>query len=231
MAPKLEFLTIIAWNVYVGNKAAVVVSTLKTMIKNHHPAVFALMEASNLYGQLDALGYKVVQLKPKPRRKGNQPAQGNIAILISPEYAIKERKSLRMLTFWKGPKHGWPQDPRVYRYVKIRKKKDPTARTWKICAAHTPFGMAARLESRKRLVEWLRGSSPKQPTILVLDANMTLKHFREVIAKPGGAQSSGIGIDLEAHKNCTLVQTENLGLKVSDHPAIKRKYSAERRVV
>lgn len=223
----LEFLVTIAWNVYIGNKAPGLVKALKAMIKEHSPDVIALMEASNLYGELDSLGYRVVQLKPKPLKKGNQPGQGNIAILVSKEYVIQERKALRMTAFWRGPKHGWPQDPRVYRYVKIRKRNDPKARTWVIAAAHTPFGPVARAESRQALVAWLKGET-KDPTILLLDANMSLADFRHVIAKPGKANASGVGIDLEAHKNCQLVKETNLGRGLSDHPAIKRRYSAKR---
>lgn len=229
MSNLIERLVIIAWNVYVGNKAASVRAALREFIKNHEPDVIALMEASNLYGGLDTLGYTVVQLKPRPLKKGNQPGQGNIALLIHPSYAIKKRMTLSMLTFWIGPKHGWPQDPRVYRSVKIRKKNDETARTWLVGAAHTPFGGEARLESRMKLVQWLKEARPGRPTVLVLDANMGLPDFKKAIATPGGAEASGIRIDLEAHKNCELVDVDNLGNGISDHPAIKRTYAARRR--
>lgn len=225
----LEHLVIIAWNIFIGNTPTKARKALKTMIRIHKPDVIALMEASNLYGELDELGYNVIQLKPRPLRKDNQPGQGNIAILVSPDYVVKEKKALHMLTFWLGPKHGWPQDPRVYRSVKIRHRDDPTARTWMICAAHTPFGMEARAESRVKLISWFRNCKVGRPAILVLDANMGINEFRQSIAKPASAEATGHGIDLEAHKNCELVDEEDLGKGISDHPAIKRKYAARRR--
>lgn len=225
----LEYLVVIAWNVYIAVKPPTIRRVLREFIRDHKPDVFCLMEASNLYGELDSLGYTVVQLKPKPLKKGNQPGQGNIAILVHPSYAIRQRIALRMLTFWIGPKHGWPQDPRVYRSVKIRKKNDPTARTWLVTAAHTPFGTEARAESKNRLVAWLNDTKPGRPHILNIDANMGLAPFRQVIANPADAKASGFGIDLEAHKNCELVDEDNLGKGPSDHPAIKRKYAARRR--
>jgi hypothetical protein len=229
MVTAFETLVILAWNVFIGNKAASVRRALRAFIKEHKPDVIALMEASNLYGELDTLGYTVVQLKPKPLRAGNQPGQGNIALLISPDYSIKYRGRLDMKTFWLGPKHGWPQDPRVYRYVLIKKKGDKTARTWKVGVAHTPFGGEARAESRISLVKWFKDTNPGRPTVLVLDANMGIHEFETSIAKPGGADASGFGIDLEAHKNCKLVDEDNLGKGISDHPAVKRKYAARRR--
>ncbi len=233
MSQALEFLVIIAWNVYIANKPATIRRVLREFIKEHKPDVFVLMEASNLYGELATLGYTVVQLKSTPLRKGNQPAQGNIAILVDPSYTVRHRWTLRMLTFWRGPKHGWPQDPRVYRSVKIRKKNDPTARTWVVTGAHTPFGAEARLESRQRLVAWLKGGKDGRPHILNLDANMGIREFRSSIAEPSGAEAAkpetGAPIDLEAHKNCELVNQVSLGKGPSDHPAIKRKYAARRR--
>lgn len=228
MINSIELLVIIAWNVYIGSKPASVRAALREFIKQHKPDVIALMEASNLYGELSTLGYTVVQLKPRPLKKGNQPGQGNIAILVHPSYAIKKRMTLNMLTFWIGPKHGWPQDPRVYRSVKIRKKNDPTARTWLVGVAHTPFGLEARAESRRKLIEWFKDARPGRPTVLVLDANMGLPAFKTTIATPAGAEASGIRIDLEAHKNCELVEEDNLGNGISDHPAIKRIYGARR---
>lgn len=229
MSRLLEYIVIIAWNVYIGNKAPSVRRALREFIKAHKPDVFALMEAGNLYGELSLPGYTTVQLKPKPLRAGNQPGQGNIALLISDEYTIKYRGRLDMTTFWIGPKHGWPQDPRVYRYVLIKKKNDPTARTWKIGAAHTPFGGEARAESRRKLVEWFKDGPENRPTVLVLDANMGIREFESSIAEPGGAEASAVGIDAEAHKNCELVDEDNLGKGISDHPAVKRKYAARRR--
>src|SRR5687767_373707 len=101
----LEHLVLIAWNVYIGNSAAAVNKRLASFIRRFEPDVIALMEASKLYGELDDLGYNVIQLMPRPLKKGNQPGQGNIALLVSPDFVVRDKTALRMVTFWKGPKH------------------------------------------------------------------------------------------------------------------------------
>lgn len=224
-----EFLQVIAWNVYIGNRAVAVRKALVAMIARYTPDVFVLMEASGLYGDLEGLGYKVVQMKPVPLKRGNQPAQANIAILVGPDFQIKKRFAQYMREFWIGPKHGWPQDPRVYRWVKIKRKDVFWARTWKIGGAHIPFGVEARQESVSRLRRKLKRTLPGRPVILNLDANMSLREFQERVADPAGADASGHVIDLEAHLNCELVHDENIGKGISDHPAINRKYAAKRR--
>lgn len=216
MRAVLDFLTIIAWNIYIGTSIREARVSLRKLIKEYNPEIFALMEASKLYEQLDGLGYEVIQLKPKPLREGNQPGQGNIALLIRDDIEIVKRKALRMTTFWIGPKHGWPQDPRVYRWVKIRWQ----GRIWKVGAAHTPFGAAAREESRRKLVRWLRRVIPGRPTVLVMDANMLLPEFQEGIANPGGAKATGFHIELTAYKNCRLISKEKLPKGPSDHPPV-----------
>lgn len=218
MSTKLNervWLTIIAWNIYIGSRASVAREHLKTMHKYYNPEIFALMEATNLYGDLEKLGYNVIQLKPSPLRKGSRPGQANIALLVRKDIEIVQSFAMRMKTFWRGPKHGWDQDPRVYRWVKIKHG----GKTWKVGCAHTPFGEAARTESRNRLIAWLQKSLPSRPTILVLDANMRLDEFETTIAKPGGAEAAGTGIDLVGWKNCRLVNRDNLGKGPSDHPA------------
>jgi hypothetical protein len=216
-------LTVLAWNVYIGNTVAQVRGNLNRLINFNNPEVIVLMEASKMYGHLDGLGYKVVQLMPKPIRPGNQPGQGNVAILVRNDIKILRRVSLRMKTFWLGPKHGWPQDPRVYRAVKIQFG----AKKWKVLGAHTPFGTAARDESRRKLVRWLKAGILRRPKVLVLDANMGLGEFRSTIAQPGGALAGGVGIDLEAHKDCTLVSAKDLGHNGSDHPAMLYEFEAK----
>lgn len=84
MPTALEFLQVIAWNVYIGNTSVAVRKALVSMIARHTPDVFVLMEATGLYGDLEGLGYKVVQMKPVPLKPGNMPSQGNIAIQNSP---------------------------------------------------------------------------------------------------------------------------------------------------
>lgn len=217
-----EVLDILAWNVYIGNRPETVVQHLEGILREKDPEVAVLMEATRVQGHLYGLGYHVIQMKPRPLKPGNQPGQANIAILVRKDLEIKKKRALRMKTFWIGPKHGWPQDPRVYRSVKVKKRN----KTWKIGGAHTPFGVAARNESRIRLVAWLKRSLPGTPTVLVLDANMHLEEFRTTISGPAGAQAGGVGIDLIAVKNAKLFSAQNLGLNGSDHPAMLYKVIA-----
>lgn len=215
-------LTIIAWNIYIGTGAKAARTALRDFIERFSPEIIALMEATNLYNDLDGLGYEVIQLRPKPSRKGNRPGQGNIALLVRNDVPILKRKALHMRKFWRGPKHGLPQDPRVYRSILV----EFDGRKWKIGCAHTPFGTEARIESRFRLVRWLQKTLPGRPTVLVIDANMHRSEFKNDIAEPGGAKIAGDGIDLTAYKNCKLVNEENLGRGISDHPAMKYDYVA-----
>lgn len=219
----IDFLTILAWNVYVGNKAKEVREALRVFISAYSPEVFALSEATNLYGHLDGLGYQVVQLRPHSKRRGSQPAQADIALLIRNDIKIKKRKAMRHRSFWRGPKHGWTQDPKVYRWVLIEFK----GRTWKIMGAHFPFGAAARSETVRKVVQWLRNTVPGRPTIVVLDANMRLDEFTVRVAEPGGAEAQGRGIDLAAFKNCVLHIESDLGKGISDHPAKKYEFRAK----
>lgn len=218
-----EVMDILAWNVYIGNKPEVVRTNLERLLEAHNPEFAILMEASRVKGHLGGLGYDVVQFKPRPLIPGNQPGQANIAILVRTDLDLIRRGALRMSKFWVGPKHGWPQDPRVYRWVKTRKVK----KIWKVGGAHTPFGTAARTESRFRLVRWLKRALPTRPTVLVLDANMSMAEFRTTIATPGGVKwVGGSGIDLIAVKNAKLLSAKNLGKNGSDHPAMLYRVTA-----
>lgn len=220
-----DLMTILAWNVYVGNKAKEVREALRVFIAAYSPEVFALSEATKLYGHVDGLGYEVVQLRPRSKRRGSQPAQGDIALLIRNDIKIKKRKAMRHRSFWRGPKHGWTQDPKVYRWVLVEFK----GRTWKIMGSHFPFGAEARSETVRKVVQWLRNTIPGRPTVIVLDANMRLDEFTVRVAEPGDAEASGRGIDLEAHKHCSLVSTKDLGKGISDHPAKKYEFRAKAR--
>lgn len=216
MVTKQDVLRVLSWNVYIGNAPSKVRMNLSPMLNTHKPEVCALMEASKMYGHLNMLGYKVVQLKPRPLKPGNQPGQGNIAILVRNDVKIKRRLTLKMLTFWSGPIHGLPQDPRVYRWVKIKHG----GKTWKIGAAHQPFGIRARAESVRKLVGWFNRTVPGRPTVLVLDANMSQAEFRQRVASQVGAQVLGDNIDIAAFKNAVCVSVRDLGKRGSDHPAM-----------
>lgn len=222
-----HFITVLAWNVYIGNLPGKVRAQLAKWIDDHSPHVIILMEATRMYGHLDGLGYRVIQFRPRRMRPGNQPATANIAIMVRRDLRILRTAALWMTVFWLGPKHGWPQDPRVYRFVKVRRGGLLRGKTWRLGGAHTPFGKEARVESRVRLVRWLgRIRKGGVPTVLCLDANMNLHDFRKDIATPGDALASGDGIDLCAFKNCFLVWERNLGHGPSDHPAMLRRFRA-----
>jgi hypothetical protein len=216
-----RYLTIIAWNIYIGTGVRPAREALNSLIHLHKPEVIALMEATNLYGDLGKLGYQVVQLKPKPLKRGNRPAQANIALLIRNDIKIKRRFALHMLTFWKFKR---PQDPRVYRWVLI----EWNGRTWKIGAAHMPFNVARR-ESIRKLRKWLVDTLPGRPTVLVLDANMSLDEFQERIATPAEAKAAGHRIEATAYKHCKLVGMDVLSEGPSDHPAMKYNFRRKRR--
>lgn len=211
-----SFIRLLAWNVYIGNPPEKVLRALEQLLIAHRPHVVVLMEASRLYGELGGLGYRVVQLKPRARKPGNQSATGNIAIMVRNDVRILRRFALYMTVFWRGPVHGWPQDPRVYRWLRI----EWMSRVWKIGGAHHPFGAEARAESVRKLVNWLRSTRKGRPTALAIDANMSLHVFRRIVATPGGALASGDGIDLIAYKNAVIVAESNLGANGSDHPAM-----------
>lgn len=221
----IDYLTVIAWNVYIGTKPARARDALRDMIMTHAPELFGLIEAKNLYGELDGLGYQVVQLKPRPLRKGNQEAQSNVAILVRNDVKIKRRFAFRMRTFWRGPKHGWEQDPRVYRWVRIKWQ----GRIWKIGVAHTPFGEDARLESNRRLKQWFKKTVPGRPTVLLLDANMLQEEFERKVVHPVNAEAAGDHIDLAAFMNVELIGEANLGKGISDHPAMLYQFRPKKR--
>ena len=225
MTVRDSILRIIAWNVYIGSAVKAVRAQLKNWIRQYKPEIIALMEASKMYGDLEGLGYEIVHLKPRPLRKGSQPAQGDVALMIRNDIPIKGRYTLRLKKFWKGPKHGWVQDPKVYRWVKI--KWDGVI--WKIGVAHSPFGDAARKESNNALVNWFRHTVLRRPIVLVLDANMLQAAMEKLIADKVDADVSGHHIDLIAYKNCTLIHEKNLGKGVSDHPAMQYDMRTKRR--
>lgn len=216
MSTTSKSLKILAWNVYIGNHPSAVRSHLNDILVAHNPEVAGLMEATRMYHHLGGMGYQVVQLRPRPRRLGNQPADADIAIMVRNDVEIIKRGALRLLTFWKGPVHGLPQDPKIYRFVKVKYRNQ----IWKIGVAHTPFGIKARAESRIRLVRWLKRTLRLRPAVLVLDANMSLTLFRETIAGPSVAHSGGVGVDLIAAKNSQIHSARNLGKHGSDHPAM-----------
>lgn len=220
---KSDALCVISWNVFTGHKPADVRREVEGMIKDHDPDVIALMEATHLKGRLDGLGYRVFQGSPKPKRRGNISGGAEIALLIRNNLRVTGNGILEMTTFWKGPKHGYPQDPRSYPWVRLRRN----GVVWKIGCAHTPFGHDAQVESKHRLVRWVKTSKPGRPVVLVLDANMRLPEFRKEIADPSGMKATGYRIDLIGYKNAELHRSQRLGLHGSDHNAMLYQLLAE----
>ncbi len=173
------------------------------------------MEATNLFGDMEGLGYKVIQFRPRRLRPNSQPAQANILILVREDLKIVRRLAQFMKIFWIGPKHGWLQDPRVYRWAKVRWR----ARTWKLGGAHIPFGLVARAESVRRLTRKLSNTLPGRPTVLVMDANMSLGEVRDRIGEPADAWVGGQGIEAILLKNAVLLDKKDLGKFTGDgHP-------------
>ena len=63
---KRHHLSVVAWNVERGHKAADVRAAIRKF-GEHHPDVIVLTETYLLHGDLGGLGYQVVQLAPKPK--------------------------------------------------------------------------------------------------------------------------------------------------------------------
>lgn len=205
---------VIAWNVYVGHAAKSVVAELREVIKTQRPDLIFLSEAKNLYGDLESLGYTVVQLPSRPLAPGMYPESANIAVLVRNGVELHKAKPLRMKLRWRGPKHGLPHDPRVYRSVTVT----VDGLKWKVGGFHLPFGQAARNESDARIVRWFNAATKRRPVIAVGDMNMRLADLRSRIAGKAGAKAAGTGIDLTVFKRCRLVESRDLGKRGSDHP-------------
>lgn len=219
-------LEVIGWNVFEGHDPEAVKHQLALMIHNQNPDAFVLYEARNLYGHLHGLGYQVIQYKPKAKRKGDISNNGDVAILVRNNLTLGGRLALVMKKFWKGPKHGKPQDPRVYRWVRIHKG----GRVWKLGGFHLPFGAAAKTESQNAIKAWFRDTKPGRPAIAVSDWNMAREALGKTIANPVGAKvaksKTGTGIDMAAYRNCTLVSATSLGKHGSDHDAKRYVFRA-----
>lgn len=222
MARVAAFMTMIAWNIFVGTSVMQARTALRSMIEAFKPEVFGLMEATNLYGDLNGLGYEVIQLRPSRLRKRNVAETANIAVMVRKDIPIKGRYVLRMKEFWLGPNLKKPHDPRVYRWVKIKWK----GRTWKIGVAHVPFGKEARTETKRSLVKWFASTLPGRPTVLLLDANMSKAELEKALGTKVDAEIDGHRIDLTVYKNCELKSIKNLGKGPSDHPAMKYEFVA-----
>lgn len=215
MVAVLKPVKVLAWNVKVSRPREVILSSLQEMFNSKNPHVCTLNEVTPLFGHLGGLGYQVVQLRPKTIRKGNVSNTANVAVLVRNDLEIVKTFTQRMTEFWRGPMHNLPQDPRVYRWVKVRINGE----VWIFGAAHVPFGIAARAETVAKLVKRILRYGNK-PISLTVDANMSVPEFHDRVAVPAKAQSGGEGPDQILVKNADILSAENLGHHGSDHPVM-----------
>lgn len=215
---KATSIFILGWNVYVGNAPLAVRSALAKLLKEHKPHVVGLMEAVRLFGSLDGLGYKVVQFKPKSRRRGATSNNADIAILVRDDVELIAPLTRRMKQFWYGPKHHKLQDPRVNRGVRVR----IDGQVWKIIVGHGPFGKSQVLEWNTKLIAWVNATVLRRPVIIIVDANETKADFQKNVGDAAGLdveRGPDSYIDLIASKNAKIVNIQSLGRGISDHPA------------
>ncbi len=197
----------ISWNVNRKSAAGAVRAALVEMIDKRSPDVIYLYEGAHLHGELNDLGYKVHHIRDR--------VKGNVIALVRNNLTVNKSFVTRMREFWTGPILGRPQKPRIYRSLKISKRKV----SWKVVGVHFPFGTEPRRES----VKWVRKilvARIKWPIIVFGDYNFHKSYVIDNIAAPSKAKVAGAVIDLAVYKNCEVVRDENLGdFDLSDHPA------------
>lgn len=215
-------LEVMSYNVQIGDWRDDL-KEIRRLAKLEQPDVIFLYEATNLYGHLSVPGYTASQLKPQRLKKGSQPNQAGVAVLIKNGLRKSSVVNLFMAKFWKGPKHGLTQDPRVYKWVKITKG----GVTWRVGGFHLPFGQTARAESIARMRTWFRSGLLGQPVVGVSDYNGSKSALTKQIGTPEKAKVAGVIVDLAFYKNCTLIKQKKLEARFNDHPVmdyIFRKY-------
>lgn len=224
--PRDEYaqLEVISWNVYVGQQVKDVRRELTKMIDRYNPDVIFLYEGLHLFGKLQGLGYQVKQLKPRSTRPGSTSNNGNIVALVRNGVEIKTSAVARMSKYWKGPRMGKLQDPRVFRYLKVKKQ----GVTWKVGAVHFPFGDAARREAVMWVKKLIRVTAPNRPVIVFGDFNFNEKNVTENIAKPTGSKVAGEKIDLAVYDHCQLEKEDKLAKHGSDHFAWRYVFKKRR---
>lgn len=219
-------LEVVSWNVFIGSPVKKVREELTKIIDKWNPDVIYLYEASHLFGELDGLGYVVRQLKPRPTKPGHISNNGNIVAMVRNGLKVEKSAVARMKEYWKGPKHGRNQDPRVYRFVKVRKQ----GVVWKVGGFHLPFGTEARRESVLYIRRFLNVKVPNRPAIALGDMNLNEADTTKKIARPTDSKVAGERIDLAVYKNCDLVREHNLGKRGSDHPAWRYVFKKRRKL-
>lgn len=223
--PKYDMLELMSWNVYVGTPVKQVRKELVSFINRWNPDVIYLYEGMHLFGHLDGLGYKVLQLKPRATKPGRASNNGNIVTLVRNGLELKTSKIAKMAQAWKGPRLGKPQDPRVFRVIKVKKQHT----VWKVAGVHFPFGGAARSEAVQFVKNVIKTTSRFRPVIVLGDFNFNEKNVKNNIADPVDAKVAGDHIDLAVYANCELAREHNLGKHGSDHPAWRYLFKKRRK--
>lgn len=209
--PKSQ-LEVVGYNVQIG-KWQEDLGEIKRIASETKADVIFLFEASNLEGHLNVPGYDAFQLKDRPKRKGSRPNQAGIAVLIREGLQHGSVMNIMMKRFWRGPKHGWLQDPRVYRWVRV--KKDGVV--WAVGGFHLPFGEGPRAESYAKMSLWFKNTVPGRPKIAATDFNGNKNNAEKNV---DGVSVSGQGVDLALYKNCRLLKQVVLQAKYNDHPVM-----------
>lgn len=218
-------LEVISWNVNRKSEIKKVRTELTKMITRLSPDVIYLYEGINLYGQLGGLGYKVYQLKPKSSRKGYTSNNGNIVALVRSDLEVVQSKVARMTLDWVGPKTGRNQDPRTFRYLKVKKQ----GVVWKVGGVHFPFGKKQQAEAVQWVRKLIKRAALIRPVVVLGDYNLEEAAVQDRIADPTDSKVAGEKIDLAVYHNCQLEKEQNLGKHGSDHPAWHYEFKKRRR--
>lgn len=206
-------LKVISANVQIGDWKPDL-ADIREAARAYKPDVICLYEATKLFGHLDVQGYKAYQLRPRRLRKNSQPNTAGVAMLVR-DGLPRVTFLMRMKRFWRGPKHGLLQDPRVYRGLRVKK----AGIIWKVGAYHFPFGKEAQSESVASVRGFFKNTIKGRPTIVVMDANMSKLKSDLRMADPVGAELAGVGVDQALYKNCQLLSLKVLPKQSNyDHP-------------
>lgn len=213
--PLKSKLEVLSYNVQIGKWAEDLTEILR-LVKQTNPDLVFLYEASNLEGHLNVPGYDAFQLKDRPKRRGSQPNQAGVALLVKKQLVHGSPMNIVMRKFWRGPKHGLLQDPRVYRWIRVKKN----GVIWAVGGFHLPFGASARAESFAKMRLWFKNTVPGRPKIAVSDFNGNKANAEKNVGDAVGANVVGRGVDLALYKNCVLLKQEVLQAKFNDHPVM-----------
>lgn len=223
--PEVSELEVISWNIRYDTPIKQVRTELTKMIDNWNPDVIYLYEGLHFYGQLNGLGYEVYQLKPKATRPGFTPHNSNIIAMVRKGLQVKKSKTQMMKKYWKGPRNGRNQDPRTFRFLKIKKQ----GVVWKIGGVHFPFGADAVKEAVAYVKNLIKVTAVGRPVVVVGDFNLKEQQVLERMGRPTGSKVAGENIDLAIYKNCRLAKEQNLGKHGSDHPAWRYVFRKNRK--